>query len=91
MLTRGVCRAIPGFLATASAEVTMLIHAGGDEILRFDALRLEELAKAAGVDVQLEIFPRMWHVWQIYLTLPQAIQSLDEIASFLGSHLGQGR
>ncbi len=65
----------------------LLIHAGEDEILREDAVRVEELAKAAGVDVRLEIFPRMWHVWQIYLTLPQAVQSLDDIAQFLKSRL----
>jgi epsilon-lactone hydrolase len=66
----------------------LLVHAGEDEILRDDAVRVEELAKAAGVDVRLEIYPRMWHVWQLYLTLPQAIQSLDDITQFLKSHLG---
>ncbi len=65
----------------------MLIHAGGDEILRDDAVQIEALAKAARVDVQLDIYPRMWHVWQIYLSLPQAIQSLSEIAQFLKLHL----
>jgi acetyl esterase/lipase len=66
----------------------LLIHAGEDEILRQDAERIADLAKSAGVDVQLEIFPRMWHVWQINLSLPQARQSLDEIAQFFKSHLG---
>lgn len=61
----------------------LLIHAGEDEILREDAIRSEALAKQAGVDVQLEIYPRMWHVWQLYLTLPEALQSLDDIAQFL--------
>lgn len=65
----------------------LLVHAGEDEILREDAVHIEELAKAAGVDVRLEIYPRMWHVWQIFLTLPQAAQSLDDIAQFLKSHL----
>lgn len=66
----------------------LLIHAGEDEILRADAVRAEELAKAAGGDLRLEIYPRMWHVWQLYLALPQAIQSLDDIAQFLKSRLG---
>lgn len=61
----------------------LLVHAGEDEILRDDAVRIADLAKAAGVDVRLEIYPRMWHVWQLYLTLPQAIQSLDDLAQFL--------
>jgi acetyl esterase/lipase len=65
----------------------LLVHAGEEEILRADAVRIADLAKAAGVDVRLEIYPRMWHVWQLYLTLPQAVQSLDDIAQFLGSHL----
>lgn len=65
----------------------LLIHCGEDEILCEDAIQVEKLAKAAGVEVRLEIYPRMWHVWQIYLKLPQAIQSLDDIAGFLKSHL----
>ena len=68
----------------------LLIHAGEDEILREDAVRAEVLAKAAGVDARLAIYPRMWHVWQLYLTLPQAVQSLDEIAQFLQTHPGVG-
>lgn len=66
----------------------LLVHAGDDEVLRYDAVRIGELAKEAGVDVRLEIYPRMWHVWQLYLTLPQAVQSLDGIAQFLQSQLG---
>jgi epsilon-lactone hydrolase len=66
----------------------LLIHAGEDEFLREDAIRVEKLAQEAGVDVRLEIYPRMWHVWQLYLTLPQAVQSLDDIAQFLKSHVG---
>jgi monoterpene epsilon-lactone hydrolase len=66
----------------------LLIHAGEDEILRHDAIRIASLAKSVDVDVRLEIYPRMWHVWQINLTLPQAIQSLDDIAQFLKAHLG---
>jgi len=65
----------------------LLVHAGEDEFLREDAIRIASSAKAAGVDVQLEIYPRMWHVWQINLALPQAVQSLDTIAQFFRSHL----
>ncbi len=68
----------------------LLIHVGEDELLRQGAEHMAELAQAAGVDVRLEIFPRMWHVWQLYLTLPQAIDSLDEIAVFLKAHLEVG-
>lgn len=65
----------------------LLIHAGEDEILREDAVRLTEMAKSTNIDVRLEIYPRMWHVWQLNLDLPQTTQSLDDIAQFLTSHL----
>lgn len=64
----------------------LLIHAGEDEVLKDDAIRIKELADAAGVDVNLEIYPKMWHVWQINLRLPQAMDSLNKIAAFLKSH-----
>jgi hypothetical protein len=38
--------------------------------------------------VRLEIYPRMWHVWQLYLNMPQSVQSLDDIGSFLKAHVG---
>lgn len=66
----------------------LLIHAGEDEVLREDAIAAANAAKAAGVDVRLEIYPRMWHVWQINLSLPQTGQSLDDIAHFLTTCMG---
>ncbi len=65
----------------------LLVHVGEDEILREDAERLVGLAKAAGVEAQLEIYPRMWHVWQLNLSLPQATQSLEHIVQFFKAHL----
>ena len=65
----------------------LLLHAGEDEVLRADAVRVAELASAAGVAVRLEVFPRMWHVWQLYSSLPQAEQSLCDIAQFLNAHM----
>lgn len=66
----------------------LLLHVGEDEILREDAVRLTDKAKSAGVEVRLEIYPRMWHVWQLFLSLPQATQSLDDIVQFFKGHLG---
>jgi acetyl esterase/lipase len=65
----------------------LLVHAGEDEILCDDAVRIVSLAKSVGVDARLEIYPRMWHVWQLNLTLPQATQSLEDIAHFFKEHL----
>ncbi len=68
----------------------LLVHVGEDEILRDDALKVAALGKAAGVDVRLEVYPRMWHVWQLNPELPEAERSLADIAQFLRSHLPQG-
>ncbi len=65
----------------------LLVHVGQDELLRADAERAAELAKAAGSEVRLEVYPRMWHVWQLFSALPQAEQSLEDIGGFLGAHL----
>jgi acetyl esterase/lipase len=66
----------------------LLIHAGEEEILRDDAERAAALARAAGVDVELAIYPRMWHVWQLYPALPDAQHSLTAIAAFLTARMG---
>jgi monoterpene epsilon-lactone hydrolase len=68
----------------------LLVHAGEEEILLDDARRITRLAESAGVDVRLEVYSRMWHVWQLFLGLPQAQQSLSDISQFLQSHL-EGR
>ncbi len=68
----------------------LLIHVGEDEMLRGDATRIAAVAKAAGVEVRLEVYARMWHVWQLTLSLPQATQSLDDIAQFFTAHLNPG-
>ena len=68
----------------------LLVHVGEDEILLEDAKRITSLAQSADVDVRLEIYSRMWHVWQLFHALPQAVESLNDIAQFLQSHLGHG-
>jgi acetyl esterase/lipase len=65
----------------------LLIHAGEVEMLSRDAEIVAERAQQAGVDVTLEIYPRMWHAWQIfYPQIPQAGDSLQKIAGFLRKH-----
>ncbi|MBA3874444.1 MAG: alpha/beta hydrolase [Anaerolineae bacterium] len=58
----------------------LIMYAGGNEALSTDSVRFAEAAEAAGVDVTLRVYPRMWHVWQLQPELPQARQSLAEIA-----------
>jgi len=75
--------------ADLSGLPPLLVHVGEEETLREDALRITGRAEAAGVDVRLEIYPRMWHVWQLFPGLPQAEQSREEIADFLLEQWGE--
>ncbi len=63
----------------------LILYAGGKEALSTDSVRFAEAAQAAGVDVKLHVYPRMWHVWQLQSELPQARQSLAEIADAVRS------
>jgi acetyl esterase/lipase len=69
-----------------------LIHAGSQEILLDDARRLAEKLHAAGVPVTLEIWPGMWHVFQIFAPfVPEAQQSIEKIGAFVRQHSGGNR
>ena len=59
----------------------VILYAGAEEALALDSQRFAQTAEEAGVDVTLHIYPRMWHVWQLTPDLPQAQQSLAEIAA----------
>lgn len=62
----------------------MLIHVAEDEVLRDDSTRLAERARAAGVRVELKVWPVVPHAWQLAPHLvPEARQSLRESAAFL--------
>jgi acetyl esterase/lipase len=62
----------------------LFIQVGTDEILLDDAVRFAERAKAAGVDVTLEVWQGMWHVWQICAPfMPEAQQAIDTLSAFV--------
>ena len=62
----------------------LLLQVGEDEILLSDSIRLAERAREAGVDVQLAIWPKMWHVWHTFVPmLPEATKAVNEIGAFI--------
>src|SRR6267143_1149012 len=62
----------------------LLIHVGEAEVLRDDSTRFAERARAAGVLVELKIWPVVPHAWQLAPHLiPEARASLREAAEFL--------
>jgi acetyl esterase/lipase len=70
----------------------MIVHVGEDEILLDDSVRIAENARRAGVEVQLQTWPVVPHVWQmLHPLIPEARDSLQLAQAFLGSHLASAR
>jgi acetyl esterase/lipase len=60
-----------------------LIHVGSDEILHDDAVRMAAILRAAGCRAEIEVWPRMPHVWHLFApALPEARQAIANIGAF---------
>ena len=65
------------------------IQTGGDEGLLDDSVRFEEKARAAGVDVTLDIFPEMQHVFHFMAgRAPEADDGIAKYAAWVKPKLG---
>lgn len=65
----------------------VIIHAGGDELLVDDATRLAERLAEANVEVSLNVWPNMIHVFPAYPGLaPESDDALAEVDAFLKRH-----
>ena len=68
-----------------------LIQVGSDEILLDDSVRMAERMRAAGCQVELEIWPRMPHTWQVWArVLPEARAAIERIGAFVQSKVEPG-
>jgi acetyl esterase/lipase len=66
----------------------MLIQAGSAETLLDDAVRLARMAGAAGVGVNLEVWPDMIHAWHLfYQDVAAGRRALRSVGAFICSHL----
>lgn len=67
----------------------MLIHVGDAEVLLDDSTRLARKAEDAGVDVTLEVWPEMVHVWHASAGfVPESDQAIARIADFARPRIG---
>lgn len=65
----------------------LLIQVGSAEVLFDDAVRLADRARAAGVDVTLEPWDDMIHMWHMFAAiLPEGQQAIDRIGKFIREH-----
>jgi len=67
----------------------ILVQVAANEMLYSDSTRFAERANAAGVKVDLEVEPELWHAWQSMApTLPEARRSIASAGRFIAAHLG---
>lgn len=65
----------------------LLIQVGDRETVRDDSLMLARNAEAAGVDVTLQVWDGMIHVFQLFPEIPQAHDAIQSIARFIDAQL----
>jgi acetyl esterase/lipase len=69
----------------------LYIQVGGDETLLDDSTRVAGRASAAGVEVKLDVFPEMQHVFQSSAgNMPEADDAIARIGAWLRPKLGLG-
>ena len=76
----------PVFANVAGLPPT-LVQVGDDEILLSDSTRIAEKMEVAGVSVDLQVFPEMWHVFQLFIgKMPESRGAVDKIGAFIQGH-----
>jgi acetyl esterase/lipase len=61
-----------------------LIQAASDELLLDDSVRMAEKLRAAGCEVDLQIWPHMPHAWHLFARLvPEGRQAIERIGAFV--------
>jgi acetyl esterase/lipase len=62
-----------------------IITTGSCDLLLSQCLRLARKLRAAGVECDLRVWEGMWHVFEFY-PIPEAAQSILEVADFIQAH-----
>jgi monoterpene epsilon-lactone hydrolase len=64
----------------------MLIQVGDHEILLSDSERLADACIAAGIDVELQVWPEMWHVFQLFVgKMPESRRAIKKMGAYIQS------
>lgn len=64
----------------------LFIQVGDDEILLSDSERIADLCIAAGIEVELQVWPEMWHVFQMFVgKMPESRRAINKIGDYIQS------
>jgi epsilon-lactone hydrolase len=65
-----------------------LIMVGSDDTLLDDAVRMAERLRMAGCAVELDVWPRMWHVWHMLArVMPEARAAVERMGKFVDERI----
>lgn len=65
----------------------VMITTGTRDLLLSQCIELARRMRAAGLEVRLDVYDGLWHVFEFYDELPEARLSLKDCAAFLQRHL----
>jgi len=64
------------------------IHVGDHEILLSDSTRIAKMLREAGSEAEIEIWPEMWHVFQLFIgKMPESRQAINRIGAYIRSRM----
>ncbi len=73
--------------ADLSGLPPLLIQVGSEEVLLDDSRNLNERAQEAGVEVTLEVWDGMMHVWHLMaMMVPEGKQAIQAIGKYIAAH-----
>jgi len=66
----------------------LLIQVGGGEVLLDDGLAIAHKARREGVDITLQVWPEMTHVWHWFATvLDEGAEAIEDIGKYIKGKL----
>ena len=66
----------------------MLIQVGDDEILLSDSTRMADKLRAEGIEVELDVWPEMWYVFQLFVgKMPESLTAIYKIGIYMRQKL----
>jgi monoterpene epsilon-lactone hydrolase len=70
----------------------LLVQVTDTEVLLDDATHLVRAAQQYGVQASVQVWPGLWHVWQLFAgKLPEADAALEQVAGFVLSRIGAAK
>jgi acetyl esterase/lipase len=64
----------------------IFMQVGSTEILLDDTLTIARKARSQGVDVEVEVWNALPHVWHLWSYIPESGRALNRIGRFFNAH-----